>query len=114
MNGLLEIVAGQTRAGDGNDLRSGPQPFVKLIAEYDGAAADADENYVEAERDPGPEVNLEKRLAKPEAVRTPQRSVPERHGVFNNIAGSAGNGRLVDNRGFPHECGNGLHAADAA
>jgi hypothetical protein len=31
-------------------------------------------------------VNLEKRLAKPEALRTPQRSIPERHGVLNNNA----------------------------
>ncbi len=40
---------------------------------------DADHQHVQAERDAGPEMNLEQRLANPDAFRTPQPSLPGIH-----------------------------------
>ena len=86
MNGFLERIARQPRAGHRDDFWPDRESPVQLVTKYDGAAADADEDDVNPEANAGPQVNLENRLAEPQALRPPQPPIPERHVFINNIA----------------------------
>jgi hypothetical protein len=58
-NDLLQLVRGKLSSADLNLPGVGSGGLVNLIAEYDGAARDADEKDVQAGADPGPQMDLE-------------------------------------------------------
>src|SRR5665213_4511597 len=71
VRGLAKFVVRKFVAADGDDARPRPDRFVELIAKDDGAAADADDEHIQAKRDAGPKMNLKDRLAQPDTLGPP-------------------------------------------
>ena len=79
--GVAQFVFGQPVRGRivRADGRAVHQHAHQFAAEHDGAAAQAGDDDVEAHSDAGPEVNLEHRLADPQALGSAENALAERH-----------------------------------
>ena len=75
--GVAKFVVSKSVTADGYNSRSGPQGSIQFIAENDGAAADADHEYVETQSDARPKMHLKQRFANPKTFRPAQPSLPK-------------------------------------
>src|SRR5579863_4238814 len=83
MGDVPELVLRQPDALHGDFLGTVAQSFEDFVAEDDGAAADTDKDHVKAQADTGPQVDLEQRLAEPDALRPPQPLLPKGHPTYD-------------------------------
>ena len=83
--GLERVVWAASGPEMATTFGPGQRTLIQFVTEYDRTAADADQENVDAEADPGPEMNLEKRLPEPK-VSAAAAAIDPRTSCVNNIA----------------------------